>query len=72
MGDPEIAGMIDETGLCVPLAARFFTVSKEMGASQMEIITAMEILKTLLDQSKVPVFARGVGTRLMNPLAEEE
>jgi hypothetical protein len=32
----------------------------------------MEILKAVLDVSKTPVFARGVGTSTLNPLADAE
>ena len=43
----DLENAVEQTGMCLPLAARILRLLADSGASQMEIITALGIVENL-------------------------
>lgn len=59
--DADLQRMIDVTGVSMPLAARIIGVVIDSGASQVEICTALSLVRTIIDLLPVPLVSENVG-----------
>jgi hypothetical protein len=59
--DSDIERMIEATGVSMPIAARIVSLVIDSGASQIEILTALDLVRTVLSLLPVPVLAENVG-----------
>ena len=60
--DSDIERMVEATGVSMPLAARIVRLVLDSGASQIEIITALDLVRTVLSLLPAQVVAENVGS----------
>lgn len=61
--------MIEATGVTLPLAARMVALVLDSGASQVEVLTALAVVRTVTDLLPIPLLSEGVGAPELLPRA---
>lgn len=66
--DAAIQDAIDDTGMCIPLAARILRLLAESGASQMEISTALDLVNHLRHHLRASLVPEDVSSSWASPI----
>lgn len=59
--DRDVERMIEATGLAMPLAGRIVGLVLDSGASQVEVLTALDLVRTVLTLLPAELVAANVG-----------
>ena len=65
--DRDIERMVEATGVSLPLAARMVSLVLDSGASQIEVATALEIVRSILSLLPAELVSPNVGPPGLRP-----